>query len=106
MLDPMSKNPLKIKKLVDVHFTPIKDDDNGKSLITKDVSVVSKSNVQTLSQRQEGGPEITLLQETSTFSFTAKPLNIETIWFQARYVCAVTNDVLSNSVPCAVIKPS
>jgi len=57
--DPMSGNPLKIKKLIDVNFTPIKDDDK-KSLITKD----------------------------------------------ARYVCAVTNDVLSNSVPCAVIKPS
>lgn len=25
---------------------------------------------------------------------------------QARYVCAVTNDVLGNSVPCAVLRPS
>ena len=38
VLDPMSGNPLKIKKLIDVHFTPIKDDDKKKSLITKDVS--------------------------------------------------------------------
>ena len=34
----MSGNPLKIKKLIDVHFTPIKDDDKKTSLITKDVS--------------------------------------------------------------------
>ena len=33
----MSGNPLKIKKLIDVNFTPIKDDDKKKSLITKDV---------------------------------------------------------------------
>ena len=39
VLDPMSQNALKIKKLVDVHFTPIKDDDKKKSLITKDVSL-------------------------------------------------------------------
>lgn len=26
--------------------------------------------------------------------------------FQNRYVCAVTNDVLGNSVPCAVLRPS
>ena len=28
------------------------------------------------------------------------------IILQARYVCAVTNDVLGNSVPCAVLKSS
>lgn len=27
-------------------------------------------------------------------------------WLQARYVCAVTNDVLGNSVPCVVLKTS
>lgn len=56
---PMSGKPLKLKDLIDVHFTPIKDGDN-RSLITKD----------------------------------------------ARYVCAVTNDVLGNSVPSVVLKTS
>ncbi|KAK2164014.1 hypothetical protein LSH36_70g02046 [Paralvinella palmiformis] len=56
---PMSGKPIKLKDLIEVKFTPIKDD-GKKSLITK----------------------------------------------SARYVCAVTNDVLGNSVPCAVLKTS
>ncbi|XP_065568709.1 nitric oxide synthase-interacting protein homolog isoform X2 [Artemia franciscana] len=57
---PMSGNPLKMKDLIPVKFTPIKDGDSKTSLI-------SKTN---------------------------------------RYVCPVTNDILSNSVPCAVLKPT
>ncbi|XP_046573705.1 nitric oxide synthase-interacting protein-like [Haliotis rubra] len=57
---PMSKKPLRLKDLIDVTFTPIKDGDNKTALISK----------------------------------------------QARYVCAVTNDVLGNSVPCAVLRTS
>ncbi|XP_046331858.1 nitric oxide synthase-interacting protein-like [Haliotis rufescens] len=57
---PMSKKPLRLKDLIDVTFTPIKDGDSKTALIAK----------------------------------------------QARYVCAVTNDVLGNSVPCAVLKTS
>lgn len=57
---PMSGKPLKLKDLIPVNFTPIKDRDEKTSLI-------SKTN---------------------------------------RYVCAMTNDVLGNSVPCVVLKPS
>lgn len=56
---PMSGKPLKVKDLIDVKFTPVKDSE-AKSLITK----------------------------------------------ESRYMCAVTHDVLSNSVPCAVLKPT
>lgn len=57
---PMSGQVLKLKDLIDVHFTPINDRDNKTSLIKK----------------------------------------------SARYVCPVTNDVLGNSIPCAVLKTS
>lgn len=57
---PMSNKPIRLKDLIDVKFTPIKDRDSKTALISK----------------------------------------------QARYVCAVTNDVLNNSVPCAVLKTS
>lgn len=55
---PMTGKPLKMKDLIDVKFTLVKDPDDKKSLIVKD----------------------------------------------NRYMCAVTHDVLSNSVPCAVIR--
>lgn len=56
---PVSGRPLKVKDLIDVKFTPIKDGDKK--------SVHIKEN---------------------------------------RYMCAVTHDILSNSVPCAVLKPT
>lgn len=56
---PMSGKPLKMKNLIDVKFTEIKDQED-KNIALKD----------------------------------------------ARYVCPVTNDVLSNNVPCAVLKTS
>lgn len=55
---PMSGKPLKIKDLLDVKFTEVKDPDDKKSLIVK----------------------------------------------ENRYMCAVTHDILSNSVPCAVLR--
>ncbi|CAK9833320.1 Nitric oxide synthase-interacting protein homolog [Anthophora retusa] len=55
---PISGNPLKIKDLIPVKFTEVKDPDDRKSLIVK----------------------------------------------QARYMCPITHDILSNSVPCAVIR--
>lgn len=55
---PISGKPLKIKDLIPIKFTEIKDPDDKKSLIVK----------------------------------------------QARYMCPITHDVLSNSVPCAVIR--
>lgn len=57
---PMSGKPIKLKDLIDVNFTDIKDRDTKTALINK----------------------------------------------QARYVCAVTNDVLGNSVPAAVLRTS
>lgn len=57
---PMSGKPIKLKDLIEVNFTDIKDRDSKTSLINK----------------------------------------------QARYVCAVTNDVLGNSVPAAVLRTS
>lgn len=57
---PMSGKPIKLKDLVDVHFTHIKDRDTKTAIISK----------------------------------------------QARFVCAVTNDVLGNSVPAAVLATS
>lgn len=57
---PMSGKPIKLKDLIEVHFTDIKDRDSKTALINK----------------------------------------------QARYVCAVTNDVLGNSVPSAVLRTS
>lgn len=56
---PVSGRPLKVKDLIDVKFTPVKDGDKK--------SVHIKEN---------------------------------------RYMCAVTHDILSNSVPCAVLKPT
>ncbi|XP_011315362.1 nitric oxide synthase-interacting protein homolog [Fopius arisanus] len=55
---PVSDKPLKLKDLINVKFTEVKDPDDKKSLIVK----------------------------------------------EARYMCPITHDVLSNSVPCAVIK--
>lgn len=55
---PLSGKPLKIKDLIPVKFTEVKDPDDKKSLIVK----------------------------------------------QARYMCPITHDILSNSVPCAVIR--
>lgn len=55
---PISGKPLKIKDLLPVKFTEVKDPDDKKSLIVK----------------------------------------------QARYMCPITHDILSNSVPCAVIR--
>ncbi|KAG7189488.1 hypothetical protein KM043_017182 [Ampulex compressa] len=55
---PISGKPLKIKDLIPIKFTEVKDPDDKKSLIIK----------------------------------------------QARYMCPITHDILSNSVPCAVIK--
>lgn len=60
ILCPISQKPLKVKDLIDVKFTLVKDPDDKKSLIVKD----------------------------------------------NRYMCAVTHDVLSNSVPCAVLRPT
>ncbi|XP_004522340.1 nitric oxide synthase-interacting protein homolog [Ceratitis capitata] len=57
---PVSGKPLKIKDLIDVNFTVLKDGDNSRSLIAK----------------------------------------------EARYMCPVTHDVLSNAVPCAVLRPT
>lgn len=57
---PHEWKPIKLKDLIDVNFTPIKDRDTKTALINK----------------------------------------------QARYVCAVTNDVLGNSVPVAVLRTS
>ncbi|XP_050301613.1 nitric oxide synthase-interacting protein homolog [Anthonomus grandis grandis] len=56
---PVSGKPLKVKDLVDVKFTAVKDD--------------SKKSIHT--------------QEN-------------------RYMCAVTHDILSNSIPCAVLRPT
>ncbi|CAH0551724.1 unnamed protein product [Brassicogethes aeneus] len=57
---PISQQPMKVKDLIDVKFTPVKDPSDKKSLIAK----------------------------------------------ENRYMCAVTHDILSNSVPCAVLKPT
>lgn len=54
----MSGKPIKMKDLIPVKFTEVKDPDDKKSLITKTV----------------------------------------------RYMCPVTHDVLSNSIPAAVLK--
>lgn len=56
---PVSGKPLKVKDLIDVKFSPVKED--GKK------SIHTQEN---------------------------------------RYMCAVTHDILSNSVPCAVLKPT
>lgn len=56
---PISEKVLKVKDLIDVKFTPVRDGENK--------SVHTKEN---------------------------------------RYMCAVTHDILSNSVPCAVLKPT
>lgn len=55
---PLSGRALKMKDLIPVKFTEVKDPDDKKSLIVK----------------------------------------------QARYMCPITHDILSNSIPCAVIK--
>ncbi|XP_058830735.1 nitric oxide synthase-interacting protein homolog [Topomyia yanbarensis] len=55
---PMSGRPLKVRDLIDVKFTLVKDPSDKKSLIAK----------------------------------------------ENRYMCAVTHDILSNAVPCAVLK--
>ncbi|XP_066600324.1 nitric oxide synthase-interacting protein homolog [Prorops nasuta] len=57
---PISGKPLKIKDLISIKFTEVKDPDDKKSLIVK----------------------------------------------QARYMCPITHDILSNSIPCAVVKTS
>lgn len=57
---PISQKPLRIKDLIDIKFTPLKDGDSKKSLIVK----------------------------------------------EARYMCPITHDVLSNAVPCAVLTPT
>ncbi|KAH3727663.1 nitric oxide synthase-interacting protein-like [Dreissena polymorpha] len=57
---PMSGKPIKLKDMIDVNFTHIKDGDSKTALISK----------------------------------------------QNRYVCAVTNDILGNSVPAAVLRTS
>ncbi|EDW19452.1 nitric oxide synthase-interacting protein homolog [Drosophila mojavensis] len=57
---PVSQKPLKVKDLIDVKFTLLKDGDNKRSLIAK----------------------------------------------EARYMCPITHDVLSNAVPCAVLRPT
>lgn len=56
---PISQRPLKVKDLIDVKFTPIKDPNEKKSIHVR----------------------------------------------ENRYMCAVTHDALSNSVPCAVLRP-
>ncbi|CAG9821786.1 unnamed protein product [Phaedon cochleariae] len=56
---PISQKPLKVKDLIAVKFTPVKDPDDKKSIHTR----------------------------------------------ENRYMCAVTHDILSNSVPCAVLRP-
>jgi len=56
---PVSGKQIKVKDLIDVKFTLVKDDDN-KSIHTR----------------------------------------------ENRYMCAVTHDILSNSVPCAVLRPT
>nr|XP_019533456.2 nitric oxide synthase-interacting protein homolog [Aedes albopictus] len=55
---PISNKPLKMKDLIEVKFTEVKDPSDKKSLIAK----------------------------------------------ENRYMCAVTHDILNNSVPCAVLK--
>lgn len=56
----MSGKPLKMRDLIPVKFTEVKDPDDKQSMIVK----------------------------------------------QVRYMCPVTHDVLSNSVPVAVLKPT
>uniref|UniRef100_A0A1B6GAT7 Nitric oxide synthase-interacting protein homolog n=1 Tax=Cuerna arida TaxID=1464854 RepID=A0A1B6GAT7_9HEMI len=58
VLCPMSGKPLKLKDLIAVKFTEVKDPDDKKSHLVK----------------------------------------------QNRYMCAVTHDILNNSVPCAVLR--
>lgn len=58
VLCPLSGKPLKVKDLIEVKWTLVKDPDDKKSLIAK----------------------------------------------ENRYMCPVTHDILSNSVPCAVIR--
>ncbi|KAH8323847.1 hypothetical protein KR067_006881 [Drosophila pandora] len=57
---PVSQQPLRVKDLIDVKFTLLRDGDTKKSLIAK----------------------------------------------EARYMCPITHDVLSNAVPCAVLRPT
>lgn len=57
---PVSQQVLKVKDLIDVKFTLVKDGDTKKSLIAK----------------------------------------------EARYMCPVTHDILSNAVPCAILRPT
>ncbi|XP_016986627.1 nitric oxide synthase-interacting protein homolog [Drosophila rhopaloa] len=57
---PVSMQPLRVKDLIDVKFTLLKDGDSKRSLIAK----------------------------------------------EARYMCPITHDVLSNAVPCAVLRPT
>ncbi|KAL1517266.1 hypothetical protein ABEB36_001052 [Hypothenemus hampei] len=56
---PISGKPIKVKDLIDVKFTPIKEEGN-------------------------------------------KSVHVQ----ENRYMCAVTHDALSNSIPCAVLKPT
>ena len=57
---PVSEKPLKVKDLIEIKFTLLKDGNSSKSLIAK----------------------------------------------EARYMCPVTHDVLSNAVPCCVLRPT
>ncbi|XP_017002405.2 nitric oxide synthase-interacting protein homolog [Drosophila takahashii] len=57
---PVSQQPLKVKDLIDVKFTLLRDGDSKRSLIAK----------------------------------------------EARYMCPITHDVLSNAVPCAILRPT
>ncbi|XP_077995158.1 nitric oxide synthase-interacting protein-like [Glandiceps talaboti] len=57
---PMSKDPLKVKDLIDIEFVAVNDKDDKRHILNKD----------------------------------------------ARYMCAVTHDTLSNSTPCAILKTS
>ncbi|KAH8368121.1 hypothetical protein KR084_007334 [Drosophila pseudotakahashii] len=57
---PVSQQPLRVKDLIDVKFTLLRDGDSKRSLIAK----------------------------------------------EARYMCPITHDVLSNAVPCAILRPT
>ncbi|XP_077413424.1 nitric oxide synthase-interacting protein isoform X2 [Vanacampus margaritifer] len=76
VLCPMSGRPIKMNELITVRFTPVDQSLDRVALINRQLLHLPDLLYQAVHYQQD------------------------------RYICAVTKDVLGNSVPCAVLRPS
>ncbi|CAG5898986.1 unnamed protein product [Menidia menidia] len=105
VLCPMSGRAIRMNELIPVRFTPLDPSLDRVALLNRQVrhgvlpAGARRSGLPRYGRRWSLAAGLAACPHANTRSVSPLPP-------QERYVCAVTRDVLGNSVPCAVLRPS